>query len=129
MKRNDIKKVENNTDKNESLLVTKESICATVALVSFLTLLILCTRSFMFGDLGLAVHSFLVGKVGYMAYPLVLGAIYLSVMGLIGKRLVKDWRLGLWVAMALVCIALIVHTALTFSWSREGFLTACFLAG
>ncbi|MBE7077364.1 MAG: hypothetical protein E7377_01515 [Clostridiales bacterium] len=116
-------------DKKESLLVTKESLCSTCALFSFLALLILCTRSFIFGDLGLAVHSFLTGVFGYLAYPIVLGALYLCITGLFGKRLVHHRIFALCIALTLVFAALIVHSAYTFRWAREGYLSACFYSG
>ena len=119
----------NNSEKRESLLVTKESLCAASIIFSALAFLILCTRSMMFGELGLAVHSFLTGAFGYLAYPLVLGLFYLSVMGLVGKRLVKNRKLGFLIAVTLFFAALIVHTSLTFTWEREGYLAACFFAG
>lgn len=118
-----------NAEKEESLLVTKESFAAAGFIFSLLAFLILCTRSLMFGDLGLAVHSFLTGTFGYLAYPLAVGAMYLCVTALIGKRLVKNRA-----AFALGCLTflsatLLVHTALTFNWAREGYILACFSAG
>ncbi|MBQ8395198.1 MAG: DNA translocase FtsK [Clostridia bacterium] len=115
--------------KKESQLVTKESISATCGMFTLLALLVLCTRSLIFGSLGEAVHGFLTGVFGYCAYPLCLGALYLSVMGLFGKRLVKHRRIGWCVGFSLLCIALIVHTATTYKWSLDGYLTRCFEAG
>ena len=117
------------TEKEESLLVTKESFAASGIIFSALLFFILCTRSFIFGDLGLGVHSFLTGTLGYLAYPVVLGMLYLSVAGLLGKRWVKDRRLFTLIVFTLLSAALIVHTALTFAWEREGYLAACFQAG
>ncbi len=116
-------------EREQSLLVTKESIAAASIIFSFLAFLILCTRSLMFGDLGLAVHSFLTGVFGYLAYPLVLGAMYVSVTVLIGKRFIKDRRLFVLICATLFSAALIVHTSLTFTWAREGYITSCFSAG
>ncbi len=115
--------------KKEAGIVTKESICATCALFSFLAFLILCTRSLIFGGFGKAVHIFLTGVFGYLAYPLLLGAVYLSVTGLIGKSFVKNKTLGAWIAVTLSLVALIVHTAVTYSWSLDGYLKACYRAG
>ena len=129
MEKQEGKKVRNDENKQESLLVTKESLCATIAIFSFLAFLILCTGPYMFGDFGLAVYSFLAGAFGYFAYPIMAGIIYLSVMGLIGKKLVKNKRAGVCIALTLFCLAFIVHIALTFSWTREGYLAKCFLAG
>ena len=123
-----IEEKEKKKAQKESDIITKESLCSTFALFSFLALLILCTRSFMFGELGLSIHTFLVGVFGYLAYPLTLGALYLSAMGLVGKKLVKNRRGGVCFALALICVALIVHCAFTFSWEREGYIKNCFYA-
>ena len=123
------KQAKNKENKKESLLVTKESLCSTFALFALLATLILCTRSFIFGDFGVAVHSFLTGIFGYFAYVVILGVVYLSVMGLIGKRLVKNRAVGTCVALCVICFTLVLHTALTFNWARDGYLAKCFLAG
>ncbi len=115
--------------RKESLLVTKESISAASVIFFFLAFLILCTRSLIFGDLGLAVHCLLTGVFGYLAYPLVLGALYLSAMMLIGKRLVKNRKLFALLCLTFFCAALIVHTSLTFHWGKEDYLYACLSAG
>ena len=55
--------------------------------------------------------------------------VYLSVMGLLGKRLVKNRRAATTLVLALVCAVLIAHTALTlFTYSRENYLAACLAA-
>ena len=113
--------------RKESDLVTKESISAVCALFSLLAFFILCTDEWVFGpQIGGTIHDFLTGILGACAYPLALGALYLSVMSLIGKRLVKNRKLGVCFALTLVFIALIVHTAATFSWETEGYLSQCF---
>ncbi len=117
------------TVKKESSVVSKESICATCAVFSLLAFLILCTRSLIFGSVGTSVHVCLTGVFGYLAYPIVLAVLYLSVMGLIGKRLVKNRRLGASVILTVIFAALIVQTAMTYSWETEGYLRRCFLGG
>ena len=117
------------TVKKESAIVSKESICATCAVFCLLAFLILCTRSLIFGSVGTSVHVFLTGTFGYLAYPIVLAALYLSVTSLIGKRLVKNRRLGTSIVLTVLFIALIVQTAMTYSWETEGYLRRCFLAG
>ena len=127
-KKNEMNK-QNKGNKKESLLVTKESFCAATAVFSLLAILILFSRSSIFGDVGFAVFGFLTGLLGYLAYPIVLGTFYISVMGLIGKRLVENRKFGFCVAMSIVCVMLIAHTAMTFSWETEGYLLRCFTAG
>ncbi len=122
-------KTKTKDDKKQSELVTKESLCAVCALFSVFALLILCTRSLIFGEIGTSVHAFLTGLFGYMAYPVTLAAFYLSVTGLIGKRFVKDRKAGACIALTVLCAALIVHTATTYSWELEGYLVKCFNAG
>ncbi len=128
--KNDEKKVTNkNREKKESDLVTKESFSAVLALFSLVAFFILCTKSLVFGNFGNAVHAFLTGAFGYFAYPLALGGMYFFSMALLGKRLVKNRKVGVCVALAFLFAGLIVHTALTFSWSLDGYLSACFSAG
>lgn len=129
MAKKEQKKAKSAENKKESLLVTRESLCATIALFAFLSTLILCTGSALFGDFGFAVCSFLTGVLGYLVYPIMLGIIYLSVMSLIEKRLVKNRRAGWCIALMLICVSLIIHTAITFRWGTEGYLARCFLAG
>ena len=116
-------------NKKESGIVTKESFCATGALFSILALLILCTRDKMFGGLGLAIHNFLMGFFGYFAYPIILVFAYLSIMGLFGKRLVRNRKLGAFVVLTIFAIGFIAHTAHTYNWSTSGYVKACFQAG
>ena len=91
------------TNKKESDLITKESLCAVCALFCVFSLLILCTRALVFGDIGIAVHAFLTGLLGYLSYPVLLGGLYLSVASLIGKSFVKNRKLAWYVALTLVC--------------------------
>ncbi len=115
--------------KKEKLIVTKESLCSTCALFSLLALLILCTRTLIFGEVGKTIHIFLTGLLGYFAFPVILGVLYLSITGLLGKRLVKKRKLGFAVAVTLIFIGFIVQTATTYSWSLDSYLRKCFLAG
>ena len=117
-------------NKRESDLVTKESLSAVCALFSLLALLILFTNSLVFGEvIGGTIHAFLTGVFGYMAYPVLLGALYLSVTSLIGKRFIKNRRAGTYIALTVIFIVLLVHTAITYSWAKEGYLAKCFEAG
>ncbi len=130
MKRNEQKKEQSKQNKNEANLVTKESICAVCAVFSFMALLILCTKALVFGELGIAVHAFLTGVFGYFAYPLLLGALYLSITSLFEKRFVKNRKAFSFIALAVFCIACILQIALTWTWfENEGYAKACYLAG
>lgn len=122
---NTTEKQEENKQKKASL-ITKETLCAVFALFSLLALLIMFTGTVIFGDVGYFICSFLTGVLGYMAYPLLFCALYLSVMGLIGKSLVKNKKAGAAIVCTVVFLALLIHAAATASWSMDGYLSACF---
>ena len=122
---NTTEKQEENKQKKASL-ITKETLCAVFALFSILALLIMFTGTVIFGDVGYFICSFLTGVLGYMAYPLLLCALYLSVMGLIGKSLVKNKKAGTAIVFTVLFLALLIHAATTASWSMDGYLAACF---
>ena len=115
--------------KKESELVTKESLCAVCALFSALALFILFTNEWIFGDIGGVIHGFLTGILGYCAYPVFLATLYISFTSLIGKRLIKNRKAATHITLALVCVALLIHTAITYAWDNDGYLAACFNAG
>ncbi len=120
------KNVKNN---KENTLVTKESICATLAVFSFLAFLILCAPV-IFGAFGYGIRAFLTGVFGYLAFPLLLGLLYLSIMGLIGKRLVKRRAIGWMVGLTVLFLSLVIHTAVSYTKFDDGkYLAYCFNAG
>ena len=116
-------------NKKESELVTKESLCAVCALFSVVAILILFTRSLIFGVIGTGVHSFLVGVFGYLAYPVLFGTLYLCITSLIEKRFVRNRKVGVCIALSTICLALTIHTATTYSWDLNGYISACYFAG
>lgn len=118
-----------NKQKQESLLVTKESLMAVFALFSILALLILCTDSLIFGEIGEIVHNFLLGTFGYFAFPIFLGALYLSLTSFLDKRLIKNRLIFSMILVASICLLLVIQTAVTYSWENSGYAVACFNAG
>ena len=127
MAKNKEKKEENL--KKESQLVTKESLCAVCALFSVLALLILFTNAFIFGAIGSAIHGFLTGVFGYLAYPVFLSVFYISITSLFDKRLIKNRKIVAYITLALLSFVLALHTIFTYSWSLDGYAVACFKAG
>lgn len=129
MKKREEKQQKTNTNKRESNLVTKESLCAVGALFSALAFLILCTNELIFGaTIGGTIFDFLIGVFGLFAYPLFLGAFYVCGCSLIGKRFVKNRKATSFIVLAGVCLALIIHTVATYSWEMEGYIFSCFRA-
>ncbi len=128
MRKQNQKNIKTKESRRESLLVTKESLCATFAMFAFLVLLIACTGPYIFGDLGINIYSYFAGLFGYCVYPVLLAVIYLSVTGLLGKRLVSNRRMATSLVCTLICGVLITHAAVTFTWPRENYLAACLSA-
>ncbi len=123
------KEREEKKNKEEATIVTKESFCTVCATFCFLALLMLCTGSLIFGEGGRWVQAFLTGLFGYLAYPAALGGIYLGITGLLGKKLVKNRKLGWCIALSLLFATLIVHSAVTYSWGQQGYIARCFESG
>lgn len=126
------KKAEKKQKKNDSGMVTKESVCAVCTLFSALALLILFTRADLFGEVGLQVHILLTGLFGYMAYPLFVWFAYLSTVGFLGISLVKNKKAATSFTVAVFAIVLIVHTAAGLSdgsLAKATYLADCFNAG
>ena len=122
---------EHSTDKkksNESALVTKESLGAVGALFSALAFLILITRSLIFGGIGVAVNSFLLGVFGYGAYAFVPALFLVSVSAFIGKKFIKNKFAASFIFLSLFAALLILHGAITSSWEKSGYFSACFTA-
>lgn len=111
-----------------SSIITKESVSAVFAVFSLLSFLILCTDKALFGAIGGTVNDFLLGVFGVFAYPVALAIFYVSFMGLIGKRLVRNRKAGACIVFTIIFLALIVHTAMTYTWSLTGYLERCFEA-
>ena len=123
MKKREEKQNKSSENKKEFSLITKESLCAVGALFSALAFFILCTNELIFGaTIGGTIFDFLIGVFGLCAYPLFLGAFYACGMGLIGKRLIKNRKAKTFVVLAAICLAMVIHTAATYSWEMEGYI-------
>ena len=113
---------------NENALVTRESLGAVGALFSALAFLILVTRSLIFGGIGAAVDSFLLGVFGYAAYVAIPALFVASLSAFLGKRFFKKRGAVISVLLTLFCILLLVHAGATLRWEREGYFSVCFNA-
>ena len=121
---------EKKRNKKESQLITKESLYSVGGVFSFLAVLVLCTKSLVFGDVGVAVYACLTGLFGYIAYPIGFGLLYLCVSALFDKRYVKDRKFAWLIALCCICIALLIHTITTYNQLlAEKYLQFCFGSG
>ncbi|MBQ5926742.1 MAG: hypothetical protein IIX01_02325 [Clostridia bacterium] len=118
---------EKNTKKQNDV-VTAESIGAVGALFSLFALLILFTGTLIFGDLGAAVKSFLLGSCGWFSY-LLLPIVFLSFGAkFIGKRFFTK-KPVLWTVIALALGFCLAQAIDTWSWENQGYLSKCFKIG
>jgi len=110
-------------------VVSKESLSAVGALFSLCAFFVLCTGSLVFGDIGSAIQSFLLGVFGYAAYPLFAAGLYLGTTALFGWKFVKHRKTVMAFWFALLFLGLLLHIACTYSWNADGYLTKCFKSG
>ncbi|MBQ8657688.1 MAG: hypothetical protein IJ506_00965 [Clostridia bacterium] len=114
---------------NNSEFITRESFSAVCALFSACALFVLFTGSLVFGEIGSSIQTLLLGIFGYAAYPLFAAGVYLGVTSLFGARLVKRRKTAFVICLSLVFLGLILHTAFTYPWKMDGYLTRCFKSG
>lgn len=115
--------------RNGGSVVTVESVSAVLALFSILALLILCTNTLIFGEIGNVLSHFLLGTFGYGAYPLFAAVVFFSFAAFVGKKPVKNVKLFLCVSATVACVMFIAHIAATYSLEAEGYLGQVFDAG
>ena len=126
------KKKKEKKEKKEASVVTKESFAAVFALFSLLAFLILCTGSLVFGSvIGGSVQAFLLGVLGYAAYPALVWFFFLSVRGLFGKKKKEGKGVRFCLFSAIVCALLLTHAAMTYSFGSFDFsyVNECFKQG
>lgn len=129
MKKKEVGMEKDKNTKNQSELVTKETVCAVFALFSALAFLVLCTGDLVFGTIGFSICSFLTGVFGYAAYPVCLGTLYLCLTSLIGKRFVKNRKAFTFGLLSVSSLALLIHAITTASWDLSTYALQCFNAG
>ena len=129
LKENNEKNKDEKEKNRRAEIVTRESLGAVGVVFSVLALLILFTRSLIFGEIGVTIDYFLLGMFGYCAYPLFLALLYLSVTSVIGKRFIRNRKAAAAISASVVFLMLILHIALTYKWELSGYISACFKAG
>ncbi len=108
-------------------LFTKESVGAVGILFSSIAFLILLTGSNIFGELGIAIQSFLLGVFGYASY-LILPILFLtSIASFIGKSFLRKKTVFSVVSTAFF-VFLLIHSIETRVLALDGYLSSCFHA-
>lgn len=111
---------------NDNAFLTKESLGAVGTLFSALAFFILLTRSLVFGGIGAAIDSFLLGVFGYAAYVFIPLIFIASISSFFGKQLIKKRGVLFAFLLTLLCILCVVHAGVTLSWDKSGYFSKCF---
>ena len=120
---------EKRSRRNKSGVITVESVSAVCILFSALALLILCTDTLVFGGLGGAISGFLLGALGFGAYPFFAFTGIAACYAFAGKTFIKRKVAFLFASLAVACLALLLHIAFTFGWDNETYLAQAYAAG
>ena len=116
------KEQEKKKNLSKGALVTIESIGAVGAIFSLLALFIAVTG--LPGEFGKAAQGVLLGAFGYFVYVLLPVLFCLSVAAFLRKKCFSVKRVFVFVCVLFAF--LIAHSAATYSWSGDGYLSACF---
>lgn len=106
-------------------LITRESFGAVGCIFTLFAFLILVTGRGIFGDLGYAIKCFLLGTCGSFSYFLLPLLFLASVAAFLGKRFLISKTVFL-LSASVASVFLVIHSAQTYSWSNDGYLSACF---
>lgn len=124
---------ENNKNDKDKIL-TRETVGIVLELFALLTFVIMVTRSIIFGGVGLAISSFLLGTFGYCTYALLAALVYLGFVLITGKKLAVS---GKTVGLCVLCFVFLVCLVHTITASAAGigyggygeYLSDCYNAG
>lgn len=119
---------------NKTRVVTRETVGMVLALFAVIALVFLISREAIFGSVGEAISSFLLGVFGYGAFAVLALLIYVSVALISGKYVRTGFKTGLLITLLALFAFCLAHTvtASVHGIAYEGFgayLEACFRAG
>lgn len=115
-------------------IFTRETAGIILILFAVVSLVFLITRSAVFGEVGSAVSSFLLGVFGYCSYAVLAALVYGGVVLIRGKKSSAPRRRVLLCTLLFVLLVLLVHTitAQTGGLAYDGYgdyLAACYRMG
>ena len=124
-----------NKKKDKDRVLTRETIGFVLVLFAALALVILITRSLIFGSVGSAISSFLLGVFGYCSYAVLAALIYAGVVLISGKRISARKKTVILCILEFVFFVCLVHTitchagGIDRGGSYGKYLSDCFAAG
>lgn len=123
-----------NNGKNRDKIFTRETAGIILVLFAALALVVLFTRDVIFGSVGFAISSFLLGVFGYCSVAALAALVYAGAVLITGKRLAVSGRTAGFCALFLVFLVCLVHTITAQAGGIEyggygEYLSACYAAG
>lgn len=124
-----------NNKKDKERLLTRETLGFVLILFAAVALVILITRSVIFGSVGFAISSFLLGTFGYCAYAVLAALIYGGIVLISGKKIAVRKKTAALCILAFVIFVCLIHTitsqagGISSRQSYGAYLSACYRAG
>ncbi len=123
-----------NNKKDKDGIFTRETAGLVLILFSAIALVILISRRVIFGNVGFAISSFLLGAFGYCSYAVLASLIYAGIVLLTGKKFTSRRRLVTLCVLLFVFLVCLVHTITAaaggIAYGSYGeYLSACYKAG
>ena len=114
--------------------MTRETVGIVLELFSLLALVILVTRSAIFGNVGFAISSFMLGVFGYCAYVVLAVLIYLGVVLITGKHRTASRKVTVSAILLFISLVCLIHAITVaaggISYNGYGsYLGECYRAG
>lgn len=123
-----------NKKNDKDRILTRETVGMVVILFAALALLILITRSLIFGSVGFAISSFLLGTFGYCSYAVLAALFYLGFVLITGKKIAVGKKTVCLCILFFCLLVCLVHTITAAVGeiaygSYGGYLYSCYKAG
>ena len=131
---NNLGRGKENEKKDKNKILTRETVGIVLELFAALTLLILITRSLIFGSVGYAISSFLLGVFGYSSYAVLAAWIYGGAVLITGKKFTASRKTTAFCVLCFLFFVCLVHTitadvsGIAYG-SYGGYLADCYTAG
>ena len=121
--------------KDKDRILTRETMGFVLVLFAVIALVILISRRAIFGSVGWAFSSFLLGVFGYCAYAVLAALIYWGIVLISGKKVSARKKTVALCVLAFVFFVCLIHTitcqagGISSRGSYGGYLSACYDAG
>ena len=116
-------------------ILTRETVGCVLVLFAAVSLVVLISRDVIFGGVGMAISSFLLGVFGYCSYVVLAALVYAGIVLITGKHIRAKGRTVALSVLVFVFLACLVHTVtsqvggIAADLSYGEYLSACFAAG